>query len=79
MYSNNNVAFGFIVFVIGFVLYFLPSFFALKRKCRSRGAIVFINLILGWTLIGWLAAFIWANVSPREIENFSPRSIGKST
>ncbi len=41
-------------------LYFLPSLIA-KIKHRRQGlAIVLLNLFLGWTLIGWVAALVWA-------------------
>ena len=42
------------------VAYFIPFFIAAGRKHRFSAAIGLINLLLGWTLIGWLAAMIWA-------------------
>jgi hypothetical protein len=39
-------------------LYFLPTI--LGRRKRNRGAIFALNLILGWTLIGWVGALVWA-------------------
>ncbi len=44
------------------VLYFTPSFQASKWKCPSRQAIFFVNLVTGWTLIGWIGAWIMAVV-----------------
>jgi uncharacterized membrane protein YqaE (UPF0057 family) len=47
--------------------YFLPWIVASLRKHRNAGAIALLNLFLGWTLLGWLAALIWsatANVEP---------------
>jgi Superinfection immunity protein len=32
----------------------------LYRHHRNRVAISVTNLLLGWTLIGWVVAFIWA-------------------
>jgi Superinfection immunity protein len=38
--------------------YFLPSFIAWGR---NRAAAIFaLNLVAGWTVIGWLAALVWA-------------------
>ena len=37
-------------------VYFLPSLIASKRDHHQGGAIVMINLFLGWTLIGWVLA-----------------------
>jgi len=48
--------------VLGFLLllYFLPTFVALVRQHRQHVAIAFVNLLTGWTLIGWVAALVWA-------------------
>jgi len=42
------------------VLYLLPSFVARMRRHLSGGSVFYLNLLLGWTLIGWAAALIWA-------------------
>jgi hypothetical protein len=42
------------------VIYFLPTIVALSRGCLSALTIFFLNLFLGWTLIGWIAALIWS-------------------
>ena len=44
----------------GFVMYFLPSIIALARNKRDITAILLLNIFLGWTMIGWLVALIWA-------------------
>jgi hypothetical protein len=49
----------FIVFVCLFP-YFLPTIIAIVRKKSSAGAIFVLNLLLGWTLLGWVGALIWA-------------------
>lgn len=43
-------------------IYFLPTLIASARKNRQTTAIGMLNLILGWTGIGWVVAFIWAFV-----------------
>ena len=47
-------------FGIGFVMYFLPSIIALARSKRDITAIVLLNFFLGWTMIGWVVALVWA-------------------
>lgn len=42
------------------VVYFLPSFAASSRKHRAKEGIIALNLFLGWSLIGWVVAFVWA-------------------
>jgi hypothetical protein len=43
------------------ILYFLPSLIAVGK--RNFLAIAFLNLIAGWTVIGWIVCFIWACAS----------------
>jgi hypothetical protein len=44
----------------GFVMYFLPSIIALIRSKRDTVAILLLNLFLGWSVIGWIVALVWA-------------------
>jgi len=41
-------------------LYFFPIILAFGRRHRSAPAIAAVNILLGWTLIGWLWALIWS-------------------
>jgi hypothetical protein len=46
-------------FLIGCgLLYFLPSIIGHRKQ--AFGGIFVLNLLLGWTVIGWIAALIWA-------------------
>ena len=40
--------------------YFLPSLVAVARGHQSGLEIVTCNLLLGWTVLGWIVAFIWS-------------------
>jgi hypothetical protein len=40
------------------ILYFLPTILA-RHKADFTG-ILLMNLLLGWTVIGWFVALIWA-------------------
>ncbi len=46
------------IFCLICVVYFIPSF--VGRKKRDAGAIMTLNLLLGWTFIGWVVALVWA-------------------
>lgn len=49
------------------IAYFTPVLVAVLRKHRFTTAIGLINLLLGWTVIGWLASIVWAvNKDVRE-------------
>jgi hypothetical protein len=45
---------------IAILIYFLPSWIAWQRKHHNKGPIIITNLILGWTILGWIAALIWS-------------------
>ena len=48
-------------FGLGFLIYFAPTIVALARHKRNTLSIFLLNLFLGWTLIGWIIALVWAS------------------
>jgi T4 superinfection immunity protein len=48
------------IFGFGFVLYFLPAIIGFGRGKRDAVSILVLNLLLGWTAIGWVIALVWA-------------------
>ena len=40
--------------------YFLPYIIADHRKKRNTKAIFALNLLLGWTVIGWIVCLVWS-------------------
>lgn len=59
------------VLIVFIVLYFLPTIIALCRSHASLGAIIAVNVLLGWSLIGWLFAFIWSLANKGGSQNVS--------
>jgi hypothetical protein len=55
---------GVVIIFLLLGLYFLPAIIACSRAHQNAAAVFFLNLLLGWTLIGWVAAFIWALMKP---------------
>ena len=45
--------------------YLLPTSIALVRRVPT-GACFFVNLLLGWTLIGWIVALVLACRTPKD-------------
>lgn len=45
------------LFVVG---YFVPYFVAYQRNHKNSSPIFLTTLFLGWTVIGWIVALIWA-------------------
>ncbi len=52
--------FFFPIFGVGFAMYFLPSIVAIARNKRDTTAILLLNIFLGWSVIGWIVALVWA-------------------
>lgn len=46
--------------LIAIVLYFIPTVIAFFRGHHNAVAIFGLNLLLGWTFIGWVASLVWS-------------------
>jgi hypothetical protein len=46
------------------ILYFVPTFCAMGK--RGAAGIIALNILLGWTVLGWVASLCWALAAPRE-------------
>ena len=51
---------GIIALILIVFFYLLPSIVACSNKKANAGAIVVLNLFLGWSGLGWLVALVWA-------------------
>ncbi|WP_256807780.1 superinfection immunity protein [Bradyrhizobium sp. Bra64] len=56
--------------IIGLVIaaYFMPAIVASNRGHQNTAAIVVLNIFLGWTLLGWVVALVWAFTEVRKKE-----------
>jgi len=52
---------SFILFWIA--MYWLPTLVALARQTPSALGVAMLNFFLGWTVIGWIVALLWALAS----------------
>ena len=48
------------------LLYCIPSIVALACRRPNAKSIVGLNVLLGWTVIGWVLAFVWSLSDNRE-------------
>ena len=55
---------GLIALLIMLIVYCAPSIVASQRAHHNRQAILALNLLLGWTVLGWIGALIWALTRP---------------
>lgn len=49
-----------LVLLAAVVVYFLPAIVADAHERDDAFALTVFNVLLGWTVIGWIAAFVWA-------------------
>jgi hypothetical protein len=54
------------------IVYFVPAIIAADRRHRQATAIFFLDLFLGWSLLGWVAALVWACTNPVEVSVSGP-------
>ncbi len=47
-------------------VYFVPTIIAAIRKTKNLVAIILLNLLAGWTFIGWVASLVWAIVDTKK-------------
>jgi hypothetical protein len=46
--------------LIALSVYFAPSIIAIARRVSRMAGIVALNVLAGWTFIGWIVALVWA-------------------
>jgi 4-amino-4-deoxy-L-arabinose transferase-like glycosyltransferase len=52
--------------VILIAVYLSPIVIAQRRRTRNRKRVAFLTILLGWTVVGWIAAFVAACFSQAE-------------
>jgi hypothetical protein len=68
--------FGFFLFPFfgfGFVVYFLPTIIAVLHEKHDKVSIFLLNFFLGWSLIGWIVALVWACKNDRIVYVQNPQ------
>lgn len=48
-------------------LYLLPTFEAWLKNHPNLTSIALVNVFLGWSLIGWIVALVWALKQPEKV------------
>jgi len=49
-------------------MYFLPALIAALRKHPQTLAIFVLDLLLGWSVIGWIGALVWSLTNPQPAQ-----------
>ena len=57
---NSNPIAAWLFVCVGMLCYLLPTLVAILRQHHNRGAIGALNLLLGWTFLGYVIALVWS-------------------
>ena len=58
--------------------YFLPTIIAIVRNKANLVGILLVNLFLGWSVIGWIVALVWAVSTERIDQGYSAPMVSMS-
>ena len=67
MTDLGGMEIAFLVFSV--IVYFAPTILAIDKHHPSPVAVFIVNLLLGWTIIGWIVALMWATGAPTNVIN----------
>ena len=56
----------FLLIIFPLAVYLIPTIIALIRRQSNMVAIILIDILAGWTLVGWIIALVLSVTTPRE-------------
>ena len=59
-----SALFALFIILASVALYVLPIIMVIALKRTHVAGVTIVTLLLGWTLLGWVAALAWAVSSP---------------
>ena len=60
MQMQNFTILELLLVVLIFAFYFMPTLIAFLRQHKNKMAIFLLNLLLGWTVLGWVGSLVWS-------------------
>ena len=58
--DSGAIMLGLAIIAACLAFYFLPAIIGSRRRINASGALFFVNLLFGWTVLGWFLCLIWA-------------------
>lgn len=75
--NNGAAAVATVVFFLGSVaMYLAPAMVAVARSNPKMMPIAILNLLLGWTVLGWVGALVWAYSSTSVVGPVTQAQVG---
>jgi len=57
------------------VLYFVPTILAKKLHVKDASSISYVNLVFGWTVVGWILALTWVITEwAQDLADYEPEN-----
>lgn len=56
--------------LLAVAIYFLPSLASSAARHPSFQAVFILNLLFGWTIVGWVVAILWTLRRPQEVPTY---------
>jgi len=58
--DSSMVGYALLLGSLAGLIYFMPAFIAARRSHPNATAIVVLNVVAGWTFLGWVGALTWS-------------------
>jgi hypothetical protein len=78
----NEAASGFVGLVLigcSLVIYVAPTIIGWQRRVAGAGALAILNVLLGWTGLGWIGCMLWAVCAHTHQNQFYQNQAGRFT
>ena len=69
MDDTNGEIISLLLWLIMLGIYLIPTLVARCQEHHQLYAIGVLNLLLGWTLVGWIGALVWASKGKEFLPN----------
>ena len=60
LHDLGLTSFRYVLRVVTILVYFLPTIAAARYRHPKQPAILYLNILLGWTIVAWIIALRWA-------------------
>lgn len=64
-FQDSRASGGMFFLLLLAIVYFVPTVVATARNHPQRKAIIALNVLLGWTFLGWVGALVWSFMEQR--------------
>ncbi len=62
----GNGSIGGLFLALSFFVYLMPAIIAYYRGHHNKGLIFLLTIVIGWTVIGWIAVLVWSLTAVKE-------------